>query len=210
MKKEQPEFKKEEIFRYNTRKKKFFALSLIIGGIMLLGFIAYYALILRHANTPVTNFINSVVRHVVLEIKTASLLGVFYSSAFGGLFLVFLPMEAAFITFLKINNQPILTIIAFMVGIIVSYSVNYFVGLKLANITKRLMSPKKFYDIKSKLNKYGAVIIFVFNLFPLPSQPLSVILGVFNYNRPRFYTLFVSGQLIKYVAMTIGYIYIFN
>ena len=210
-KKEVLEFKKEEIFRYNSARKKVFALSLISGAVLIAAFIIAYILVLKDSNLPLFNLINSIIKHVVLEIKNSTVLGIFYASAFGGLFFVFIPMEAAYITFLKLGrNNPVIAITAFMLGIILSYSLNYFVGLKLTNLSKRLISPRKFYSIKSKVNKYGGVAVFLFNLLVLHSQLLCVIRGVFKYNKKRYFTLFISGQLIKYIAITLGYIYIFK
>ena len=77
--------------------------------------------------------------------------------------------------------------------------------LKLSGISKKLISPKKFYRLKGLTNKYGALTIFFFNALPLPSQLLSVILGVFRYNKTRFYVFFLFGQIVKYAAISVIY-----
>jgi membrane protein YqaA with SNARE-associated domain len=137
------------------------------------------------------------------------LLGAFYTSLFGGLFFVFLPMEAVYIRYLKSGFSPFLIILVYVGGFLFSYTANYYIGLKLNNVSKKIISPKKFYKIKGIINRYGAWAIFGFNVLPLPSQPLSTILGVFRYNKKRFYLFFLLGQLIKYTAITVAYIYIF-
>ena len=64
---------------------------------------------------------------------------------------------------------------------------------------------KKFYKTKGILNRYGSLAVFSFNALPLPSQLLSVILGVFRYNKTRFYVFFLSGQAVKLAGITIIY-----
>ena len=59
------------------------------------------------------------------------------------------------------------------------------------------------------MNKYGATVIFGFNALPMPSQPLAAILGVVKYNKTRFYVLFITGQLAKYIVIAISLAYIF-
>ena len=119
-----------------------------------------------------------------------------------------LPLEALFITFLIGGQNGLLLILIYVFGFICSYTLNYYIGYKLSEISRKLITPKKFYKIKGIINRYGSGAIFAFNLFPLPSQPLAAILGVFKYNKPRFYTLFILGQVFKYSIITIGYFYI--
>ena len=72
----------------------------------------------------------------------------------------------------------------------------------------KLISPKKFYKLKGLLNKWGSLAVLLFNATPLPSQHLSVILGVFRYNKTRFYVFVFLGQLIKYLYITAGYYFL--
>jgi membrane protein YqaA with SNARE-associated domain len=143
------------------------------------------------------------------QLKEKSLLGVFYSSFFGGLFFVFLPMEVLFVSLLKDGVNPTMLIILYIVGFLLSYSINYFIGMNLGELSKKLIGAKQFYNIKVAINRYGVLAVFAFNALPLPSQALSTILGVFKYNKTKFYIFFLSGQLIKYIVIAIGYIYIF-
>jgi membrane protein YqaA with SNARE-associated domain len=76
--------------------------------------------------------------------------------------------------------------------------------MKLAGVSKKIITSKKFYKIKGLINIYGAGAIFVINALPLPSQPLAAILGVFKYNKTKFYLFFLLGQFVKYGAITLG------
>jgi membrane protein YqaA with SNARE-associated domain len=136
------------------------------------------------------------------------LLGAFYSTLFGGLFFIPIPIEAIYIGFLKAGQNAILITLAFLLGITVAYWINYHVGFWLSGISKKIIGMKTFYKTKIIFNRYGPLGIFIFNALPLPSQPLCTILGVFNYNRKKFWVYTMSGQVTKYLAMIIGYFYI--
>jgi len=155
------------------------------------------------------NWINAIVNNVSLNISNTTLIGSLYSSIVGGIFVAPIPLELIFIKFLKSQNPLILVLVFYILGLIISYSINYFIGARLTNLSKKIISVKKFYKTKGFINRYGAWAIFIFNVLPLPSQILSVVLGVFNYNKAKFYVFFISGQIIKYAAITIGYFYIF-
>jgi len=193
-------FRENRIFRYNRWNKKSFGISVfvLIFVIALLGITYFF---LRDSDIFIFKFLNFIITHFTHHIGGGSLLGVFYAGAVGGLFLVSIPMEILFIKFLKIGHPFLIMLLFYIIGIFIAYSINYFIGLKLSKFSKKLISPKKFYKIKGLTNKYGALAVFVFNVLPLPSQILSVILGVFRYNKTRFYIFFLSGQIIKYIII---------
>jgi|FLOH01.1.fsa_nt_gi membrane protein YqaA with SNARE-associated domain len=201
------DFSPHAIFSYNQVKKRLFVIVSALIFIFLLLFVLNYLLFFKNSDFFLVIWINSFLSHISSNIANTSVLGAFYTTLFGGLFFIFLPLEAVFITFLKENNSFIV-ILLYLIGLIISYTINYFIGYKLTDFSKKIITPKKFYKIKNYVNKYGALAIFLFNVFPLPSQPLSAILGVFKYNKARFYIFFILGQLVKYTVITIGYFYI--
>ena len=113
-------------------------------------------------------------------------------------------MEAVFLTFLKAGYSPFILVGIYVFGMIIAYTINYYLGMRLATITQKTITPQKFYKIKGIINKYGVLAIFLFNVLPLPSQPLSAILGVFKYNKAKFYTFFILGQITKYTIIVIA------
>lgn len=171
-------------------------------------FVIYYILILRSSDFFLVKIINTIFSHVGNNLGKLTLLGAVYAAFFGGLFFITLPIEAIFIAFLHSEFHPFLVMSLFVGGLFVSYSIDYLIGYKLSNFSKKLIPPKKFYKTKNLINKYGPVAIFVINVLPLPSQILATVLGVFKYNRTRFYIFFLSGQITKYVLITIFYLYI--
>ncbi|MFH1589487.1 MAG: hypothetical protein ABIB43_02890 [archaeon] len=202
------EFSKNNMFSYNLTKKRFFLLIVTIILIALAAFVVVYLTVLRESDFIVITILKAFFNHIILNIKSGGLLGAFYTSLFGGLFFVFMPMEVAFIAFIKSGSYPALVIALYVLGMFFSFTINYYIGMKLTDISKKIITPRKFYKIKTVINKYGALAIFVFNVLPLPAQPLSAILGVFKYNKARFYFFFILGQTIKYTFITIGYFYI--
>ena len=203
-------FSKGKMFAYNFHKKRQFIFFSILIGIIIIGIVIWYILYLKNSNFFIIQGINSFVTHVANNIKNFNALGSFYTTLFGGLFFIPTPIEVLFLAALKIGKvTPIMLIALYMGGMIISYSINYIIGMKLSNFSKRIIGAKKFYKFKGLLNKYGMGTIFVFNVTPLPSQPLAALLGVFRYNKSKFYLMFISGQLIKLIIITLGYLYIF-
>lgn len=202
-------FSKQVIFDYNRKQKRRFVLYSILFLILACLLLFYYFAFLLNSETFLAKRVNGFFRHVSLHIKNASILGTFYASIFGSLFFLPVPMELVFLNFLRAGHYPVFLIGIYLLGVVISYTFNYWIGGKLTYVSKKIISFKRFYKIKVFINKHGALGIFVFNVLPLPSQVLSAILGVFNYNRTRFYVFTMAGQAIKYTAIVLGYVYIF-
>jgi membrane protein YqaA with SNARE-associated domain len=201
------EFTKESMFSYNLKRKRISSVAMIAGIILVMLFIVYYAFFLRSSDNLLVNAINLISGHIWSQVTGLTLLGALYITLIGGLFFVFMPIEAWFIAFIGSHN-PLLIVALFILGFLVSYSINYYIGRKLNKTSKAMIGPRKFYKIKALINKRGGLAIFAFNALPLPSQPLSAILGVFRYNKTRFYLYFLLGQLTKYIVISVAYIYI--
>lgn len=200
--------KENEIFEYGgVMKKRNFILTVFILLLLLL-LVGFYFLFLRFFDFYFISLINSFFAGIANEVQNLTLTGAVYTSFFGGLFFVFMPLEIVFILFLGKGYSPALLTTIYLIGIVASYSINYFIGMKVSSFSKKVITYKKFYQIKSLLNKYGAWLIFVFNAFPFPSQPLSAILGVFKYSKPKFIFFVMLGQFVKYLVISLSYIYI--
>lgn len=200
-------FSEKSIFIYNKTQKILFGISLIVGALIIVSIALVYLFVLRDYDIPWISGLSNVITNITSNIGNSTLLGVAYASFIGGLFFIYIPLELFFARFIVAGNNFFLVLLIYISGILVSYSINYIVGLKLSGTSKRIISPKKFYSFKSRINKYGALAIFVFNVLPLPSQILAVILGVFRYNRPRFYFFLLVGQVIKCVIIGLGVFY---
>ncbi|MBW2996551.1 VTT domain-containing protein [Candidatus Woesearchaeota archaeon] len=202
MRKKTEEFGESKIFKYNRFYKTSFGAGVIIAGSFLVLLIISF-LFLKDSNLWLFKNLNLLITHFTKHIAGASLLGALYTTMIGGLFFLSVPIELLFIKFFNSGKPVMIILLFYFIGLFISYSINYFIGLKLSGVSKKLISPKKFYKLKGILNKYGALAVFVFNAVPLPSQIFAAILGVFRYNKTRFYVFFLLGQLTKYIGMII-------
>ena len=201
-------FADTRIFTYNRARKIVFGIAWILGIIIIAAIVASYFTVLKDSEFAAVQAFNSAVGHVSSNISDATVLGIFYSTLIGGLFFIFMPLELFFIKYLKAGHMIITVMAVYLAGLIVSYTADYFIGLKFSFLAKKLISPRKFYKIKGLINRYGSIAVFLFNAVPLPSQILSAILGVFKYNKTRFYVFFLLGQVTKIVVITAVVIYI--
>lgn len=201
-------FADNRIFAYNRAKKILFGLSVIFIVLLIASFIVSYFLVLKNSELAFFVYFNRITSHVISNISSSTYLGMLYTSFVGGLFFIFMPLEILFLNSLRAGNPFFTILILYLLGITTAYSINYLIGSKLSELSRKIISPKKFYSMKGKLNKYGAWAIFMFNVLPLPSQPLAVILGVFRYNLTRFYVFFLAGQIVKCIAIGVGFYYI--
>ena len=201
-------FTKTNIFSYNRFKKRSFIFSVVASIIIFVSLVIFYFTSLRNSNLYFIQRLNSFFVYLAANMGSGSLLGAFYTTLFGGLFFIPIPMDVLFINFLRSGNVLAFVVLAYIGGLIISFSINYWVGSKLTYLSKRLIGIKKFYKVKSGVNKYGSWGIFIFNVLPLPGQILAVIAGVFKYNKLKFYTFFILGQLIKFSIIALGYFYI--
>ncbi len=201
-------FSETRMFAYNKARKIAFGIAVVLSIVLIVSVITSYLLMISSPDFEGIVFINRLAAHVTSHIGSSTLLGVFYSALIGGLFFVVVPLEIFLTKFMNSGQSFIAVTTFYMIGILVSYSIDYFIGLKMSTLAKKLISPRKFYGVKGKINKYGAIAIYVFNVFILPSQILAVILGVFKYNKTRFYIFFLLGQLTKCIIIAMGISYI--
>jgi uncharacterized membrane protein YdjX (TVP38/TMEM64 family) len=75
---------------------------------------------------------------------------------------------------------------------------NYFVGSKLFFIVRDLVPKKRMYKIRRWVNRYGASMVFIFNLVPiLPGSLLTFALGITRYDFTRLFMFLILGSSLK-------------
>ena len=141
-------YTKDNIETYNKAGKRVFAFTVILIFAIIIGLVLIYLFLLKDSNFFLIKILNSFFQNVSSNIRDGTILGALYASLFGGLFFVLLPMEAVFINFLKSGNTPLLLIAIFNVGFMISFTANYYIGMNLADTTKKVITAKKFYKIK--------------------------------------------------------------
>ncbi len=203
-------FQKDEIFSYHE-KRNFYSGLIFLSTVLIAAtlFVLATSGILK-LEIPGLSAIQKLVLYVSREIQKPSLIGVFFTTLFGGLFFFYLPIEFLYIraTYSKLDASDLIAL--HLIGLLISFSINYFLGRIAARACIKLISPKKFYRMKGFLNRYGVLAIFAFNALPLPAPILSAILGVIRYKKKIFYPVFVVGQLSQSVVILFFVRFVFS
>jgi membrane protein YqaA with SNARE-associated domain len=205
---ETPPFTTDALFTYRKREKLRFLIILAAVMFLILSFVASYFFVFRYQNILFFVVIKQIIAHVSSHIAATTALGMFYSSAIGGLFFITIPLEVVFVNFIRSGASPYLLTFIFLLGTLLSFTINYYMGMKLDTISKMIITPTKFYKLKGILNKRGPLAVFLFNAIPFfPAQPISVVLGVFKYNQVKFYVYLTLGTICKFAIIALAYTY---
>nr|WP_319510208.1 VTT domain-containing protein [uncultured Draconibacterium sp.] len=119
----------------------------------------------------------------------------------GYLFFLLMPVELAFIYYLPFYSGFDLIATA-MATAITAQCIDYIIGrlLRPRKIIE-LMGHKRIVKAERKIQQFGMLTIFVFNLFPLSSPVIALAAGMLRYNFRRFLVVSVLGLLMKYVLI---------
>jgi len=122
----------------------------------------------------------------------------------GYLFFLFMPVEIAFIYYLKADiNFWILYAVALGTAI-ASQTIDYLTGyLFSTKIIDRLIGRHRYEKAEDKIRKYGNVIIFLFNVTPLSSPVISLAAGMLKHPKKDAAIFTLSGLIIKYLLLTL-------
>jgi len=190
-----------EFLELNKKRKKLEGILTIVMAIIILSGIITYLIFIRNSSFFQDSFIEIILRNIKTNIASFSILGSFYIALFGALFFVLLPMEAYFLKAITLQNPTIVYFI-FLIAITISFSINYLLGMKFSKISKKLIPSKKFYQLKSYINRYSKLAIFFVNVIPMfPSPQVTFILGVFRYNKTRLFIITMISQTIKFITI---------
>lgn len=188
---------KNSVIEYN----KGFKIKLGILKILIAAFILAFIIMIVF-DLAEGSIVGDAISYVKTQIATRSPFGLMLTGLIGGLFFITFPLEIAYIAALSATDSP-WTYYGIMLGsLAIAYTFNYYAGFWLSKSATNIISAKQFYTIKSKLNKYGNGVVLLFNILPLPSQPLTFICGVFRYNKLRYAVLWTLGWGIKLAVLT--------
>jgi membrane protein YqaA with SNARE-associated domain len=120
----------------------------------------------------------------------------------GYLFFLLMPVEGIFLYYLTEGYSPIPLLIAAILSASLGQLVDYLIG-KLVNekFARDFVGKIKYKNFKSKINKYGSLIIFIFSVSLLPSSIIAFLLGVIKSDWKRVYLYSLLGLTIKYVIV---------
>lgn len=123
----------------------------------------------------------------------------------GYLFFFLLPVEGLIPYYYLLGYSPFLLYGLAIVTAISAQLIDYGIGrLAPSHLTASLIGEQRYHRIQSFVEKYGAWIVFCFNLFPLSSSVVAAIAGVLEYKLWK--TVFYStlGLLVKYAVILLA------
>lgn len=121
----------------------------------------------------------------------------------GHLFFVVLPgEEIMFLYFLSTGINAWLVLALAVMTAIGAQAIDYFIGKTASTqIIDRLVKPQKLKIAESYVNRYGALVIFFFNLTPLSSPIMLLAAGILRYDFRKAMIWSLAGLTVKYVAL---------
>ena len=119
-------------------------------------------------------------------------------------FFLFMPMELAFIFYLRIGYDPVmLNLVAIgtaMAAQVVDYLIGYFFS---AGIIDRLIGRKRYETAEAEIMKYGSLTLFFSNLLPLSSPIISLAAGMLKYRVKEAFFFSLIGMICRYLLLTL-------
>ena len=184
----------------NNRVQRLIAVSLVA-----IIFAAGIALFLIHlhvsTDTAATQWYSTVLSSFTRALSPIQL---FIVSILGATIFFPLPLEIFFIFTLKQGHSAIACIGAVVIGWLIGHMVNYFLGSRFSKYIRYLLSAKKFFSIRRKINRWGPYAIVSTNLLPAASDILAFGLGTIRYNKKRMFALIAITTLIKYSVLALA------
>jgi len=122
----------------------------------------------------------------------------------GYLFFLFMPVELAFIYYLKGDiNVWILNAVALGTAII-SQTIDYLIGYIFSTkIIDHLIGRRRYEKAEDKIRKYGNITILLFNLTPLSSPVISLAAGMLKHRKKDAIIFTLTGLILKYLVLTL-------
>lgn len=186
----------------NRQKIKIFFFSLIVFLLLGATLFAFHTTLSEAEGGEGEGAVGSIWKLVKNKIGQTTPTGMFYSGFFGASLFIPLPLELLFMRALKAGSDPWLSYFFITTGIILSQVINYLIGAKLSKLILHIVSIKKVYEMRRKLNKYGAYGIFFGNLIPfIPSELITFGLGLAKYNVYRLFTVTIIAVALKYLVI---------
>lgn len=179
----------------NAQRRRMLLSSGILAGIV--GIILTVIIISMH-DTPT---FQHVISHVMDNIGSLSLLGIFYLTSLGALFFIPLPIETLFFVGLTQGNPVGASLMLLAIGLTIGHVIDYILGLYLSPLFINLVSKKQIYRLRRWVNRWGIYAILVANMVPLPAPVLTFGLGMIRYNPTRLFGAIVVGNVVKYAVI---------
>ena len=100
----------------------------------------------------------------------------------GYLFFILSPVELLFLYFVRLNYNVFLLIFAAIVTAVLAQLIDYTIGYFVSNrVILAIVGQRRYEKLRGKIDKYGGMAIFIFNLFPLSSPVIVLVAGMVQY-----------------------------
>ncbi len=122
----------------------------------------------------------------------------------GYLFFLFMPVELAFLYYLRTGYDPwVLNAVAIGTALL-SQSIDYAIGYFFSsNIIDRMIGHRRYERAEAEIRKYGKLTLLVFNLFPLSSPVISLAAGMLKYRIKDALLYTFVGLVMKHLLLTL-------
>jgi len=119
-------------------------------------------------------------------------------------FFLFMPMELAFIFYLRTGYDPLTLNLVAIGTAMISQAVDYLIGYFFsAGIIDRMIGRKRYERAEDEIRKYGRLTLFFSNLLPLSSPVISLAAGMLKYRvKDALFYSFV-GMVCRYLLLTL-------
>lgn len=120
----------------------------------------------------------------------------------GYLFFLLMPVELAF-AYCVMNTYNIFLLIGIAYGTaICAQLIDYFLGYSISKtLLEKFFNPRKHVKAIRRIQKYGSLTIFIFNVFPLSSPIICLASGMIKYPLKKVVFFSSLGLLIKYTVI---------
>lgn len=121
----------------------------------------------------------------------------------GYLFFLLMPVEMAFIYYLKWYSAAELIWVALVTAFSAQF-VDYAIGLFFSpKSLADLLGEKRILKAERYIHKYGNLTIFVFNFLPLSSPVIALAAGLLKYRIKDLMIFSVLGLFLKYMVLSL-------
>jgi membrane protein DedA with SNARE-associated domain len=154
--------------------------------------------------TAITIASLTVGRDIYLNTPSEGLLSFAIVNFSGYLFFLFMPVEVAFVYYLKADiNIWVLNAVTLGTAI-VSQTIDYLIGYIFSTrIIDRLIGRRRYEKAENKIRKYGNITIFFFNVTPLSSPVISLAAGMLKHRKKDAIIFTMAGLIVKYLYLTL-------
>ena len=119
-------------------------------------------------------------------------------------FFLLMPMELAFIFYLRAGYDPVLLNLVAVATAMASQSIDYLIGYFFSKgIIDRLIGRRRYEKAEAEIRKYGNWMLLLSNILPLSSPVVSLAAGMLKYRIKDAFFYSLTGMLVRYLLLTL-------